>query len=161
MVLNTNCGSNREGVFSRKRVHIIIAKCEHMFTRRLHASQEEFKNVGFTRKTHQMFCIDTAREESNNVTITCQFGFVFEENIGQGNHVNIDYREGSFFAIIHQSIPAVPIPLRQLRGICSRCQSRGWGIRCLVPRPQYYASVIRFGSRGPGRKVWPRQKSGK
>ena len=26
---------------------------------------------------------------------------------------------------------------------------------CLVPRPQYYASVIRFGSRGPGRKVWP------
>ena len=32
---------------------------------------------------------------------------------------------------------------------------------CLVPRPQYYASVIRFGSRGPGRKVWPRQKSEK
>ena len=25
---------------------------------------------------------------------------------------------------------------------------------CLVPRPQYYASVIRFGSRGPGRKVY-------
>ena len=24
---------------------------------------------------------------------------------------------------------------------------------CLVPRPQYFASVIRFGSRGPGRKV--------
>ena len=32
---------------------------------------------------------------------------------------------------------------------------------CLVPRPQYYASVIRFGSRGPGRKVWPRRKSEK
>ena len=32
---------------------------------------------------------------------------------------------------------------------------------CLVPRPQYYASVIRFGSRGPERKVWSRQKSGK
>ena len=31
----------------------------------------------------------------------------------------------------------------------------------LVPRPQYYASVIRFGSRGPGRKVWPRQNSEK
>ena len=31
----------------------------------------------------------------------------------------------------------------------------------VVPRPQYYASVIRFESRGPGRKVWPRQKSGK
>ncbi len=29
----------------------------------------------------------------------------------------------------------------------------------LVPRPQNYASVIRFGSCGPGRKVWPRQKS--
>ena len=24
---------------------------------------------------------------------------------------------------------------------------------CLVPRPQYFAAVIRFGSRGPGRKV--------
>ena len=34
-------------------------------------------------------------------------------------------------------------------------------LTCLVPRPQYYASVIRFGSRGPGRKVWPRQKSEK
>ena len=30
-------------------------------------------------------------------------------------------------------------------------------IACIVPRPQYYALVIRFGSRGPGRKVWPRQ----
>ena len=36
-----------------------------------------------------------------------------------------------------------------------------WGQICLVPRPQYYASVICFGSRGPGRKVWPRQKSEK
>ena len=26
-----------------------------------------------------------------------------------------------------------------------------WVRGCLVPRPQYYASVIRFGSRGPGR----------
>ena len=34
-------------------------------------------------------------------------------------------------------------------------------VDCLVPRPQYYASVIRFGSRGSGRKVWPRQKSEK
>ena len=32
---------------------------------------------------------------------------------------------------------------------------------CLVPRPHCYALVIRFGSRGPGRKVWPRQKSEK
>ena len=30
---------------------------------------------------------------------------------------------------------------------------------CLVPGPQYFDSVIRFGSRGPGRKVGPRQKS--
>ena len=28
-----------------------------------------------------------------------------------------------------------------------------WQGSCLVPTPQYYASVIRFGSRGPGRKV--------
>ena len=32
---------------------------------------------------------------------------------------------------------------------------------CLVPRPQYFDSVIRFGSRGRGQKVWPRQKSEK
>ena len=32
---------------------------------------------------------------------------------------------------------------------------------CLVPRPQYYTSVISFGSRGLRRKVWPRQKSEK
>ena len=36
-----------------------------------------------------------------------------------------------------------------------------WHRYCLVPRPQYYVSVIRFGSRGPGQKVWPRQKSKK
>ena len=32
---------------------------------------------------------------------------------------------------------------------------------CLVPRPQYYASVIRFGSRGPGRKVFVQDTSPK
>ena len=34
------------------------------------------------------------------------------------------------------------------------------GLICLVPRPQYFAAVIRFGSRGPGRKVWPRLSIG-
>ena len=34
-----------------------------------------------------------------------------------------------------------------------------WGRVCLAPRPQYYASVIRFGSRVPGRKVWPKSKT--
>ena len=35
---------------------------------------------------------------------------------------------------MHQSIPAVPIPPppRQPRGICSHCQSRGWGIRNFI-----------------------------
>ena len=36
-----------------------------------------------------------------------------------------------------------------------------WDRSCLVPRPQYYASVIHFGSHGLGQKVWPRQKSEK
>ena len=40
-------------------------------------------------------------------------------------------------------------------------RNSAYGRVCLVPRPQYYASVVRFGSRGPGRKVWPRQKSEK
>ena len=36
---------------------------------------------------------------------------------------------------MHQSIPAVPIPPPlpgQSRGICSSCQSRGWGIRNFI-----------------------------
>ena len=62
------------------------------------STQEEFENGDFTPKTHQMFCIHTAREESQNVTITCQFGFVFEQNIGQENHVIIDLRDVIVFA---------------------------------------------------------------
>jgi len=34
--------------------------------------------------------------------------------------------------IMHQSIPAVPIPPGQPRGICSSCQSRGWDIRYFI-----------------------------
>jgi len=37
----------------------------------------------------------------------------------------------------------------------------GWenfALSCLVPRPQYFAAVNRFGSRCPGGKVRPRQK---
>ena len=39
-----------------------------------------------------------------------------------------------FVLVMHQSIPAVPIPPPpgQPRGICSRCQSRGWGIRNFI-----------------------------
>ena len=39
-------------------------------------------------------------------------------------------------SLMHQSIPAVPIP-RQPRGICLRCQSRGWGSR----GPFYFLQV--------------------
>ena len=36
-------------------------------------------------------------------------------------------------SFMHQSIPAVPIPPPgQPRGICSRCQSRGWDIRNFI-----------------------------
>ena len=39
--------------------------------------------------------------------------------------------------LMHQSIPTVPIPPppEQPRGICSRCQSRGWGIRNFTAAP--------------------------
>ena len=40
--------------------------------------------------------------------------------------------DGNFTDFMHQSIPAVPIPPGQLRGICSHCQSRGWGIRNFI-----------------------------
>ena len=33
---------------------------------------------------------------------------------------------------MHQSILAVPIPLGQPRGLCSRCQSQEWGIRNFI-----------------------------
>ena len=34
--------------------------------------------------------------------------------------------------VMHQSIPAVPPPPGQPRGIFSRCQSRGWDIRNFI-----------------------------
>ena len=40
---------------------------------------------------------------------------------------------------MHQSIPAVPIPPGQLQGICSRCQSQGWGISKFYRRPGGWA----------------------
>ena len=50
---------------------------------------EEFVNEGFTLKTHQMFSAHTAPEEFKNAPITGHFKFVFEEKLGQGNHVII------------------------------------------------------------------------
>ena len=47
---------------------------------------------------------------------------------------------------MHQSILAVPIPLGQPRGLCSRCQSQEWGIRNFIS-----ARVLGPGA-GPG---WP------
>ena len=39
--------------------------------------------------------------------------------------------------VMHQLIPAVPIPPPgQPWGICSRCQSRGWGIRSFIAAPE-------------------------
>ena len=39
---------------------------------------------------------------------------------------NVGYSTSIFpEAIMHRSIPAVPIPPGQPRGVCSRCQSRG------------------------------------
>ena len=47
--------------------------------------------------------------------------------------------------IMHQSIPAVPIPPPpgQPRGICSRCQSRVWGIRNFIAAPGLGISIPR------------------
>ena len=36
-----------------------------------------------------------------------------------------------------------------------RSFSKSWINICFVPMPQDFAAVIRFGSSGPGRKVWP------
>ena len=44
--------------------------------------------------------------------------------------MSLDHRNKNFFltVLMHQSIPAAPIPPGQLRGICAPCQFRGWGI---------------------------------
>ena len=38
------------------------------------------------------------------------------------------YEVNPSWRVMHQSIPAAPSPPGLLRGICSPCQSRGWGI---------------------------------
>ena len=45
-----------------------------------HTPPEEFKNRGFTSKTHQMFSFHTTPQNFKNVTTTCHFEFVFEKN---------------------------------------------------------------------------------
>ena len=63
--------------------------------------------------------------------------------------------------LILEDLPPAPLTL-SLGEMSNFVEFTGlWYFTCLVPRPQYYVSVIRFGSRGPGRKVWPRQKSEK
>ena len=57
---------------------------------------------------------------------------------------------------MHQSIPAVPIPppsLGQPRGICSRCQSRGWGIRNFIAARGLGICVPRGDPRAFARRV--------
>ena len=49
----------------------------------VHSTPEEFKNGGFTLKTHQMFSVHTTPEDFKNLAITDQFRFVFEENSGR------------------------------------------------------------------------------
>ena len=62
---------------------------------------------------------------------------------------NDDNDKGKPNVLTHQSIPAVPIPPappplpRQPRGICSRCQSRGWGICNFIADPGLGICVAR------------------
>ena len=46
----------------------------------VHTTPKEFKNGGFTLKTHQMFSVHTTPEEFENATIADHFELVFEEN---------------------------------------------------------------------------------
>jgi len=52
---------------------------------------EEFENIGFALKIHQMFSVHTTLEEFKNATITGHFGCVFKENLV------MDYREYIIF----------------------------------------------------------------
>ena len=51
-------------------------------TTKVHKTPKEFKNGGSTLKIHKMFSVHTTPEEFKNI-ITGQFGFVFEENLGE------------------------------------------------------------------------------
>ena len=55
----------------------------------VHTTWEKFEIGVFTLKTHQIFSVHTTPEKFENATINCHFGFVFEENLGQGNHMII------------------------------------------------------------------------
>ena len=57
---------------------------------------------------------------------------------------------------MHQSIQAVPIPPGQPQGICSRCQSRGWGIRNFIPARGLGISVLRGDPRAFDIRVFER-----
>ena len=46
----------------------------------VHTTPKEFEDRGFTLKTHPMFSVHNTPEEFKNTTISCHFGFMFEEN---------------------------------------------------------------------------------
>ena len=62
----------------------------HMQTNLTFITSEEFKNIGFTLKTHQALSVHNTSEEFKNATITGHFGFMFEENSAEILH---DYRD--------------------------------------------------------------------
>ena len=51
---------------------------------------EEFENGGFTLKLYQIFPSTLTSREFQNTAITVQFGFLFEENLGEKSR---DYRD--------------------------------------------------------------------
>ena len=69
---------------------VFTLKTRQLFS--VHATPEKFENVVFTLKNydHQMFSVHTTLEEFENVTVTCHFGFVFEESSGRKSR---DYRD--------------------------------------------------------------------
>ena len=61
--------------------------------------------------------------------------------------------------IMHQSIPAVPTSLGQPRGICLRCQSRGWSIYNFIAARGLGISVPRGDPRAFDTRVFERWMS--
>ena len=79
-----------------------------------------------------------------------------ETTTWQTYHIqNNFYSLKHIFVLMHQSIPAVPIPPPgQPWGICQCCQSRGWGIRNFIAARGLGISIPRGESRAFDTRVF-------
>ena len=77
------------------------------------------------------------------------------QRIPSKSNVALACRQAYNIAVMHQSIPAAPIPPpRQLRGICTYCQSRGSGISLPKGYPRAFDTHVVSDSKSKRRRFY-------